>query len=289
MEQGKIIYPFAPDLQISPLSSLNFEHDWRRDFQTPCHYEQKFVRWDRIRVQYAATHRYSFKACITDNDTGQTSVLSPTELKTFENSEQGTQGKVYEVLLNELAPGSYTFDIYIALTSDRLVARSSFRVVSGREEGTVRITYNHRRDEFDTVFGPERMFDFRVEGCFLPSESSFAVDSEGFRDQSDRYKQLSALPYRKDIFSVGGGFGVPNWVADKLNYIFSTSFVLIDEMKYSRSESAVPEMTSIHGDYPMYLYKIELEKDRHFQYEGRYGGDFNFDYNQDYNTVRYDI
>ena len=70
---------------------------------------------------------------------------------------------------------------------------------------------------------------------------------------------------------------------------FSTSFVLIDEMKYSRSESAVPEMTSIHGDYPMYLYKIELEKDRHFQYEGRYGGDFNFDYNQDYNTVRYDI
>ena len=70
MEQGKIIYPFAPDLQISPLSSLNFEHDWRRDFQTPCHYEQKFVRWDRIRVQYAATDRYSFKACITDNDTG---------------------------------------------------------------------------------------------------------------------------------------------------------------------------------------------------------------------------
>ena len=115
------------------------------------------------------------------------------------------------------------------------------------------------------------------------------MDSEGFRDQSDRYKQLSALPYRKDIFSVGGGFGVPNWVADKLNYIFSTSFVLIDEMKYSRSESAVPEMTSIHGDYPMYLYKIELEKDRHFQYEGRYGGDFNFDYNQDYYTVRYDI
>ena len=57
MEQGKIIYPFAPDLQISPLSSLNFEHDWRRDFQTPCHYEQKFVRWDRIRVQYAATDR----------------------------------------------------------------------------------------------------------------------------------------------------------------------------------------------------------------------------------------
>ena len=57
----------------------------------------------------------------------------------------------------------------------------------------------------------------------------------------------------------------------------------------SSSESAVPEMTSIHGDYPMYLYKIELEKDRHFQYEGRYGGDFNFDYNQDYNTVRYDI
>ena len=116
MEQGKIIYPFAPDLQISPLSSLNFEHDWRRDFQTPCHYEQKFVRWDRIRVQYAATDRYSFKACITDNDTGQTSVLNPTELKAFENSEQGTQGKVYEVMLNELAPGSYTFGIYIALT-----------------------------------------------------------------------------------------------------------------------------------------------------------------------------
>lgn len=75
-------------------------------------------------------------------------MLNPTELKAFENSEQGTQGKVYEVMLNELAPGSYTFGIYIALTSDRLMARSSFRVVPVREEGTVRITYNHRRDEF---------------------------------------------------------------------------------------------------------------------------------------------
>lgn len=93
MEQGKIIYPFAPDLQISPLSSLNFEHDWRRDFQTPCHYEQKFVRWDRIRVQYAATDRYSFKACITDNDTGQTSVLNPTELKRSKTASRARREK----------------------------------------------------------------------------------------------------------------------------------------------------------------------------------------------------
>lgn len=127
-------------------------------------------------------------------------MLNPTELKAFENSEQGTQGKVYEVMLNELAPGSYTFGIYIALTSDRLMACSSFRVVPVREEGTVRITYNHRRDEFDTVFSPERMFDFRVEGCFLPSESSFAVDSEGFREPERPLQQLSALPYRK-VFS----------------------------------------------------------------------------------------
>ena len=62
-------------------------------------------------------------------------MLNPTELKAFENSEQGTQGKVYEVMLNELAPGSYTFGIYIALTSDRLMARSSFRVVPVREGG----------------------------------------------------------------------------------------------------------------------------------------------------------
>lgn len=289
MEQDKIIYPFLPDFQISPLSSLNFDHNWKLPWQLPCNYLQRFVKWDRIRVQYAATNRFPFKAYLRNLNTGSRDTLNPAELKEFENSAQNTQGKVYEILLNQVNEGLYSLEIYIVLLSEKLVAKSTFEILPQSEEGMMRITYNNRRNEFDTVFSENRMFDFRIEGCIRPNDTTFNVDTEGFRDQVDRYRQLSALPYRVDTLSVGGRLGVPIWVADKLNYIFSTSFVLIDEMRYTRSESAVPEITSIHNDYPMFIYKLQVEKDNMFQYDGRYGGDFNFDYNQDYNTVKYDL
>lgn len=289
MVQDKISYPYLPDFQISPLSSLNFDHQWRLPWQYPCCYIQKFITLDKIRVQYAATDRYPFNVYLKDQSTGTSTKLTPEVIKSFENTAQNTQGNVYEIMLNQIDPGCYTLEFYIQLLSEKLMAISYFEVLPQSENTMMRITYTNRRNEFDTVFADDRLFDFRVEGCLLPGDTTFGVDSEGFRDQSDRYRQLSALPYRTDTLSIGGGSGVPVWVADKLNFIFSTSFVMIDEMKYTRGDGAVPEVTSLHADYPMFIYKLQVEKDRTFQYQGRYGGDFNFDYNQDYNTVRYDI
>ena len=274
---------YSRNLQISPFSSLNFDHNWKRSFQMDMDYVQRFDQSDRIRVQYSTFGNYDYIVSLVNNDTGQ--AVYPERVLLYRTETKNT----YEVLMNYLKPGSYTFQIWLRIISTQLMAHSTFRVEEEEPENTVKITYNHRRNEFDTFFDPNHFFDFRAEGCFLPSESSFPVDTEGFRDQRFVYRQLSAMPYRKDVLSVGGAFGVPNWVAEKLNNIFSLSFILVDDSKYARSEGAVPELTSIHADYPMFVYKIELEKDQRYTKDSLSGGDFNFDYNQDYKTIRYEI
>lgn len=95
MEQGKIIYPFAPDLQISPLSSLNFEHDWRRlisRLRAITNRSSYGGTW--IRVQYAATDRYSFKACITwITNTGSNLRAEPDRTQGVRKQRAGHAGK----------------------------------------------------------------------------------------------------------------------------------------------------------------------------------------------------
>ena len=77
MIQDKISYPYLPDFQISPLSSLNFDHKWRLPWQYPCCYIQKFITLDKIRVQYAATDRYPFNVYLKDQSTGTSTKLTP--------------------------------------------------------------------------------------------------------------------------------------------------------------------------------------------------------------------
>ncbi len=283
MNKNDTIYPSISGFQLSPLSSLNFDNNWRLDFQTPCCYEQRFARLDRIRAQYAGTDKYPFIVYLTDRVSGQVKTLDPTVISNYDNPVNNDSGKVYELLLDSLPDGLYMLSIYMQIdTYEVLMAKSFFSVIE--DDGTLmRITYSNRRNDFDTIFSDNRMFDFRVEGCFLPADTSFGVDNDGFRDQTGKYKQLFALPYRKEKLTIGGGFGVPNWVADKLNYIFSTSFVLIDGIKYVRSDSSVPEVTSLHIDYPKFVYKLEVERDQNFANSERLLGEFNADYNDDYN------
>ncbi len=240
-------------ISISRFSSLNFEDGWRLGFQTDAVYEQRFRTGDRIHVQYSVPKNPSFAVFprLVDNETGEESSLTATAVTT------GEEADVFDVVFTA-AVGCYTFQIVQATTPEHIAAESRFRVEESLSD-TVWVECSNRRNEFDTVFsgGP---FGFRMEGVFLPSERTFDVDNETFRDQRYTLTQLSALPYSKRTLTVGGGFGVPYWVAEKLNLLLSATDVSIDGASYVRSEGAAPELTQIHSDYPMFIYKIEVER-----------------------------
>lgn len=244
----------GPVLKISDFSSLNFRHDWRLHFQYPVGYVQKFLPSDSIYVQYATIGQYvgDLEIWLTDSAGNDISQLEPTVIKTTDDVT------VSAVAWPPLPVGSYILQFRIAQYS-RVIAWAPFCIVAELPD-SVLFTYTNYRDDFDTVFNTE--IDYRVEAVWLPTDTSFLVNAESFRDQNGIAHQLSAQPYETRALTIGGGisaFGVPDWVARKINNIFSCSSVFIDGEQYARSEGAVPEKTDIATDYPLFMYKITVE------------------------------
>lgn len=244
----------GPVLKISDFSSLNFRHDWRLHFQYPAGYVQRFLPSDSIYVQYATIGQYvgDLGIWLTDSAGNDISQLEPTVIKTTDDVT------VSAVAWPPLPVGSYILQFRIAQHS-RVIAWAPFCIVAELPD-SVLFTYTNYRDDFDTVFNTE--IDYRVEAVWLPTDTSFLVNAESFRDQNGIAHQLSAQPYETRALTIGGGisaFGVPDWVARKINNIFSCSSVFIDGEQYARSEGAVPEKTDIATDYPLFMYKITVE------------------------------
>lgn len=244
----------GPALKISDFSSVNFRHDWRLHFQYPVGYVQKFLPSDSIYVQYATIGQYvgDLEIWLTDSAGNDISQLEPTVIKTTDDVT------VSAVAWPPLPVGSYILQFRIAQYS-RVIAWAPFCIVAELPD-SVLFTYTNYRDDFDTVFNTE--IDYRVEAVWLPTDTSFLVNAESFRDQNGIAHQLSAQPYETRALTIGGGisaFGVPDWVARKINNIFSCSSVFIDGEQYARSEGAVPEKTDIATDYPLFMYKMVVE------------------------------
>ena len=168
---------------------------------------------------------------------------------------------VKEVVLNlaSIQSGAEVL-LFFAENDSSVHELESLFLVTDETDDTVLIEYTNRRNEFDTIFSTNSLFQFSVEGAFLPQDYTFESQSENFRDQRHVAKTLSGYPIEKKTLSLGGGFGVPRWVASLINNIFSLSNVYVDGDRMVRDEGGSVEMTLLHNDYPLYIYKITLEK-----------------------------
>ncbi|SHF49640.1 hypothetical protein [Dysgonomonas macrotermitis] len=246
--------------KVSKYSSLSFYHNWRTPFEIERYYIQKFSITDNIRVQYTITDSISPNLFLTNLTTGEKEVITPTAIYTYEEDE--INYTIFEILISGLSVGRYSFEFY---RNNDLADRSVFCVLDPDDLiDTVHISYTNRDDNFDTRFieGEDsyKVFEWRVEGAFMPSETTFFVNNESFRNQRGEETQLSASPYKKDVLTIGDGFGVPVWAAEKLNLAFSLSDIWVDGDSYVRSEGATPQITKILYMYPLYVYKIEVEQ-----------------------------
>lgn len=241
--------------KISEFSTLNFHADWKLPFQYDVSYVQRFLPTDILRIQFTVSSDSLVKNWLYDGHSRKS--ILPTQV----------DDNIYELVYSNLKVGSYV--MYFELTNTGQIIASSQFCVCEQLEDTLLFAYTNRSNTFDTIF-QDRVFGYRVEGVSLPGEVAFHADSEGFRDQRNDYTQLSCFPYSTEIITLGGGrsaLGVPNWVARKINDIFSLSNVLVDGRTVVRSEGSTPEPTEIAGSYPLFLYKIIVE----------YGNDYGFD------------
>lgn len=263
-----------PVVTISEFSSLNFRDDWKLSFQQDEQYIQKFLRTDVLLVQYSTDPESGVKPFLKNNATGEIRELEAKLLDETTNT--------YNVLIGPVFTTEDTsFTTFFA--SDPAgdpVLSTDFCVCTDGLDDTVLLKYTNSLNDFDTIFDEYDLFTLRVPGVFLPQEHKFENETESFRDQRCILRLLSGYAYETKILTVGGSFGVPNWVARKLNLIFCLDNVTIDGSGIVRSDGSSPEITLIHNDYPLYVYKITLEASYADQEAQR--GDFNDDYNNDY-------
>ena len=251
-----------PAVTISEFSSLNFRDDWKLPFQQDENYTQRFLRTDVLLIQYSTDPESGIRPYLKNNATGETRELEAKLLDETTNTYNALVGPFFTT-------EDTSFTTFFAsdpagdpvLSTDFCVCTDSL-------------------NDFDTIFGEDDLFSLRVPGMFLPQEYSFENETENFRDQRCILRLLSGYAYETKILTVGGNFGVPNWVARKLNMILCLDNVTINGSGIVRSDGSSPEITILHNDYPLYVYKITLESSYADQEARR--GDFNDDYNNDY-------
>ncbi|MDR0680861.1 MAG: hypothetical protein LBG15_03260 [Dysgonamonadaceae bacterium] len=247
------------DIKISKFSSLSFENDWRAYFDKKQHYVQKIAQNEPIRIQFSATTQ-TYLAGVKDCN-GQIKGVDVDEL--YASSQNNKS--IYECLFAFNTTGFYEF--FIKKDEENTI-RSFFEVKErDKLEGIVSLRYTNRKNDFDTIFvsgnGEQKYFNFYIEGGIYPGEKSQRIENSIFRDQSFSLHQMSAIPYEVSVLTIGDAKGVPQWVGNKINHIFSLSDVKVNDEQMVRSESSVPEMSSISDKYPLYIFKISIEQSDH--------------------------
>lgn len=238
---------------ISEFSSLNFRKDWKLSFQQNVDYIPKFLPTDNIQVQYVVKD-FTLTPYLKNICTGEVQQLSPVLLLETESE------KCYQLTINNSLISSDTeFNLYFASDQDGEKIKDANFCVCTELPDTILLEYTNRKNVYETIFDGIDRFLFRVEGAFLPQEISFENNTEEFRDQRYVSKILSSTAFEKKTLTLGGGMGVPNWVARKINLIFSLSSVHVEGNPMVRGDGGAVELTEIGKYYPLYIYKIVLE------------------------------
>ena len=249
-------------VEVSDISSLNFRDDWKLNFQQHVDFIPKFLPSDPIQIQYTL-YSDGINPFLRNESDNSVLELSGSLILSDESF------KVYNLKIDNSNINQDTcFTLFFARTKDDEPLLSSFFEVCMDLPDTVLLKYTNKRNEKGVIFSGIDPFYFRINGVFLPQEDSFENESENFRDQRFTLKPLSSNVIEKRTLTLGAHFGVPNWVARKINIIFSLSAVWVDGISMTRSDGSAVEITSLHNDYPLYIYKIILEESIPVVYNG---------------------
>jgi hypothetical protein len=119
------------------------------------------------------------------------------------------------------------------------------------------LEYRNSRYHEDVIFETGITFSFRVEGAF-GFLNPFSAD-QIYNDQRYNSVVLSSRTYRNFPLSIGGSFGVPDWVIDKINLIFSCNDVKIDSKSYAKASDTKFSFNE-EDNYPMRGLSFEVRE-----------------------------
>ena len=290
-------------IKIAYLSPLRF---YREDAETACSlvadhektrpYLQRFNKTDKLYFQVLLL-KENWTAISYDI------IKDGNVIITKQGKIAGTYGTSYTVwevrneddIIGTIDPGIYKIVVKVTLLDNTVVRYNSeyFEICSldHPAENTVLIEYSHDGNDYDTAFYPvgtlqsRRFFQLRVPGGMPSSGFQPASKDTFYVDQHRDVVMLDSIPFNLYKFTFGTGSGLPNWMIDKLNRIFSCSYVELNGRQFVKNDGAKLEIARENG-YANAGCSIEMVlPDNPYSITDGSGaqlGDYNIDYNEDY-------
>ena len=209
---------------------------------------------------------------------------------TFNASQMGTVDgwtylhfhKVFQWYQSPVMPsGQFHIRLRFTLqTNDVDVFYSEPINIQQEHENSVLIGYSHSANDYDMIFQRNfitfatqiaagtkdpysliqsgALYRIRVFGGVYPVDETPASDDVIYTDQTHSNKMLSSQPFNVYRFIFGDNSGLSNWMADKINRVFSCEFVQVDGIYFTKNDGAAIERVYGEQRYPKSAWGLEL-------------------------------
>ena len=108
----------------------------------------------------------------------------------------------------------------------------------GEFDDTVLLTYWNETSDYETVFGAfgyDAVFQFRIEGGFMPASTKDVSELRNFTDQFKQSTRTYGMPSFTKSLRLGDSLGIPDWVLEKLIAIAACDVFLVDNLQWIKT------------------------------------------------------
>ncbi len=230
------------------------------EFWEQKYYVQKFQTTDAIRLQFISNYSPIQIDIVDCDETVITSVVMTKKAA----DEYNVGYFIYEadISLAAIPEGSY----YLQFAAGADTYKSEPIDVKTRHEETVYIEYKHSSYRMGIIFETGYSPAIRVEGRLGRLEKG--AKDQMWEDQTLNQSVIDSKSFRVFPFHLGGTFGIPDWVMDKITDIFGCDGVQIDGKYFTKAESGAKfEPNEIEG-YPLRGFTVDVREsyNRHSVY-----------------------
>lgn len=275
LSQGATIIQDYMNNQII-ISDLNPVHWVKYDYKTPAKYHFKgiyddrfegrissydskakyYQKWqtnDFVNLQFVTVGYGALQLSIYDGEMNQVNLIAATI--TPDTSLQTPYIKQeFNIDLSVYPVGFYQF---VVLINGVNLMISEWQQLDADLPNTILIEYYNTKNKPDAYFATWRPA-LRVEGFFTPVTPEST--STTYEDEPGDTEILSGTAYMKQKVLLGGGSGIPDYLAKKLNRLFLLNRVYLDGVEYTKVGDAKLETVELATGYPMNYYTVDLRE-----------------------------
>lgn len=245
-------------VELPQYLTKHFDDYWASEqlqsFETVVNFTQKYQTSDTIYLQFESNFA-SIQLSVIDCD--QTVLL--TQAATQVRANKYLAGYyVYELTLSLAAFPAGTIWLKLSLGLGSKFMISEPIELAETWPNTILFQYNNSKYHGDVIFETGIVFGFRCEAVIRRLDP--ANERTAYRDQKLNPTTLKVRPFRGFELGIGHLSSVPDWVIDKMNWIWSCDNVLCDGKSFAVLDESKFEDKEIHPQYPFRQWALNIQE-----------------------------